>query len=239
MSSQDTITRELALRIGLAARVLPDTDAKSLFNVLSDNLGLPLTENKIAGITLNTFKNAQVSSLSTIDDSLLSQAIHILKTDVETGEPVIPTIQDYQEGDLPGSIRIAFASNDNFHVDGHFGNCNQFMIYQVSATDAQLIGIRTPDEANHPEIEDKNTYRAELIKDCQVLYIASVGGPAAAKIVKIGIHPLKLSSIESIVDVIQQLQAVIAGTPPPWLAKVMGIDANQRFRFEREEEATG
>ena len=113
------------------------------------------------------------------------------------------------------------------------------MIYQVSATDAQLIGIRTPDEANHPEIEDKNTYRAELIKDCQVLYIASVGGPAAAKIVKIGIHPLKLSSIESIVDVIQQLQAVIAGTPPPWLAKVMGIDANQRFRFEREEEATG
>jgi nitrogen fixation protein NifX len=70
-----------------------------------------------------------------------------------------------------------------------------------------------------------------------VLYIASVGGPAAAKIVKLGIHPMKLPGIESIAEIIGQLQTVIAGTPPPWLAKVMGIEANDRFRFERE--ATG
>jgi len=70
-----------------------------------------------------------------------------------------------------------------------------------------------------------------------VLYIASVGGPAAAKIVKLGIHPIKLSAIESISEVIDQLQSVLAGTPPPWLAKVMGIEASNRFRFERE--ATG
>jgi len=30
MSSQDMLSRELALRIGLAARALPDTDAKTL-----------------------------------------------------------------------------------------------------------------------------------------------------------------------------------------------------------------
>ncbi|MFA5919831.1 MAG: dinitrogenase iron-molybdenum cofactor biosynthesis protein, partial [Methylococcaceae bacterium] len=62
-------------------------------------------------------------------------------------------------------------------------------------------------------------------------------GPAAAKIVKLGIHPIKLQGIESITGIINQLQTVIAGTPPPWLAKVMGIEANNRFRFERE--ATG
>jgi hypothetical protein len=48
---------------------------------------------------------------------------------------------------------------------------------------------------------------------------------------------MKLSAIEPIADVIDQLQAVIAGTPPPWLAKAMGIEASDRFRFERE--ATG
>ena len=53
MSSQDTLSRELALRIGLAARALPDTDAKRLFNVLTDCVGLPLTEEKIGGINLH------------------------------------------------------------------------------------------------------------------------------------------------------------------------------------------
>jgi hypothetical protein len=67
--------------------------------------------------------------------------------------------------------------------------------------------------------------------------MASVGGPAAAKIVKLGIHPMKMPGIESIADVIGQLQAVISGTPPPWLAKVMGIETAERFKFERE--ATG
>jgi nitrogen fixation protein NifX len=108
------------------------------------------------------------------------------------------------------------------------------MIYQVSADEARLVDIRDTDIPDGLDVEDKNVFRAELIKDCQVLYIASVGGPAAAKIVKLGIHPMKLPGIESITEIIDQLQTVIAGTPPPWLAKVMGIEANDRFRFERE-----
>ena len=39
MSSQDMLSRELALRIGLAARALPDTDAKRLFTVLTNCIG--------------------------------------------------------------------------------------------------------------------------------------------------------------------------------------------------------
>jgi nitrogen fixation protein NifX len=111
------------------------------------------------------------------------------------------------------------------------------MIYQVSADEARLIEIRSTEIPAGVEVDDKNTYRAELIQDCQVIYMASVGGPAAAKIVKLGIHPMKLSGTEAIDDIIAQLQAVISGTPPPWLAKIMGIDATNRFRFERE--ATG
>ncbi len=102
---------------------------------------------------------------------------------------------------------------------------------------ARLIDIRGTSIPDGLVVDDKNVFRAELIQDCQVLYMASVGGPAAAKIVKLGIHPIKLGSIELIADVINQLQRVIAGTPPPWLAKVMGIEASHRFRFERE--ATG
>lgn len=237
MSSQDTLSRKLALRIGLAARAIPDTDAKRLFKVLTDCVGLPLTEDKIGSINLKTLKTAQDGELSNIDDTVLKQALHILKHDVEIGESQKPETHPYREGDMPGSVRIACASNDTLNVDGHFGSCSQFMIYQVSTDEARLIDIRSADIPAGLEVDDKNVFRAELIQDCQVLYIASVGGPAAAKIVKLGIHPIKLQGVETVAGVISQLQNVIAGTPPPWLAKVMGIDAADRFRFERE--ATG
>jgi nitrogen fixation protein NifX len=237
MSSQDTLSRELALRIGLAARALPDTDARRLFKVLTDCIGLPITEEKIGSLNLKTLKAAQEGELSDIDDALLKKALHILKHDVETVATRKPEIVSLGESDMPGSVRIACASNDAVNVDGHFGSCSQFMVYQVSADETRLIDIRATDIPSGLEVDDKNLYRAELIQDCQVLYMASVGGPAAAKIVKLGIHPIKLPGIESIADIVAQLQTVIAGTPPPWLAKVMGIEASDRFRFERE--ATG
>ncbi|TRW89578.1 nitrogen fixation protein NifX [Candidatus Methylobacter oryzae] len=232
MNSQAALSRELALRIGLAARALPDTDAKRLLSVLTDCIGLPITEEKIAGINLNTLKTAKAGEFIDVDEPLLTHALSILKSGFN-----VPKQQAYVDGDMPGSVRIACASNDGINVDGHFGSCSQFMIYQVSADEARLIDVRTTDIPDDLEIDDKNVFRAELIRDCQVLYIASVGGPAAAKIVKLGIHPIKLPGVDSVNEVIGQLQSVIAGTPPPWLAKVIGIEANDRFRFERE--ATG
>ena len=237
MSSQDMLSRELALRIGLAARTLPDTDAKRLFKVLTNCVGLPITEDKIVSINLQKLKSADDGEFSDIEEGLLKKALHILKHDVEIGVTLKPKVYPYSDGDMPGSVRIACASNDAINVDGHFGSCRQFMIYQVSADEARLIEIRGTEIPAGVEVDDKNTYRAELIQDCQVIYMASVGGPAAAKIVKLGIHPMKLSGTEAIDDIIAQLQAVISGTPPPWLAKIMGIDATNRFRFERE--ATG
>ncbi|MEI7994452.1 MAG: nitrogen fixation protein NifX [Methylococcaceae bacterium] len=237
MSSQDMLSRELALRIGLAARTLPDTDAKRLFKVLTSCVGLPITEAKIGSINLQKLKSAEDGEFSDIDEGLLKKALHILKHDVETGATLKPKVYTYSDGDMPGSVRIACASNDAINVDGHFGSCSQFMIYQVSADEARLIEIRGTEIPAGIEVDDKNAFRAELIKDCQVIYMASVGGPAAAKIVKLGIHPMKLSGTEAIDDIIAQLQAVISGTPPPWLAKIMGIEATNRFRFERE--ATG
>ena len=126
MSSQDTLSRELALRIGLAARALPDTDARRLIKVLTNCVGLSITEDKLGGINLKTLKAAQGGEFSDIDDVLLKKALQILKTDVETGERLKPLVSAYSEGDMPGSVRIACASNDAINVDGHFGSCSQF-----------------------------------------------------------------------------------------------------------------
>lgn len=233
MSGQDILSREVALRIGLAARALPDTDAKRLFKVLTDCVSLPITENKLDSINLKSFKTALYGDFLKTDDVFLRNALHLLKHSTKTVFTQKPDIRDYTEGEMLKSVRIACASNDAITIDGHFGSCTQFLIYQVSAIENRLIDIRTTDIPHGLEVDDKNKYRAELIKDCQVIYVASVGGPAAAKIVKLGIHPMKLASIETIATVIDQLQTVISGTPPPWLAKVMGIEASDRFRFGR------
>ncbi len=239
--SQNALSRELALRIGLAARVLPDTTIQRLMTVLTDALGLPITEEKLSTLNLKTLKTAYNGEFSEIEEALLKKAVHALKhapSEDMTTSPLRTgshSIMSYKEGDLPNSIRIACASNDAQNVDGHFGSCKQFMIYQVSASEARLIDVRDTQRVSEFE-EDKNIFRSELIQDCQVLYLVSVGGPAAAKIIKLGIHPIKLPAVISIADVLAQLQQVLDGAPPPWLAKVMGISAENRVKFVREDE---
>jgi nitrogen fixation protein NifX len=233
MSGQVMLSRELALRIGLTARALPDTNAKRLLSVLTACIGLPITEEKIAGFDLMTLKTRLADEFPDAEDPLLTHALTILKSGLDANSGVWDQ-QAYADGDMAGSVRIACASNDGIHVDGHFGSCRQFMIYQVSADESRLIDIRHAVIPDGQGVEDKNLFRAELLHDCQVLYVTSVGGPAAAKIVKLGIHPMKLPGIETIAETLAQLQTVIAGMPPPWLAKVMGIEANDRFRFKRE-----
>ncbi|MFZ2448916.1 MAG: NifB/NifX family molybdenum-iron cluster-binding protein [Methylovulum miyakonense] len=230
--SQNALSRELALRIALAARALPNTDSKRLLAVLSDCVDAPMTESKIATIALETFRQADGGALAHVDSTVLQQALKILSNTAP--EKILPATQAYQDGDLPNSVRIACASDDAIHVNGHFGACAWFMVYQVNADEARLIDIRTAEIPEGLVVDDKNVYRAEQIQDCKVLYVASVGGPAAAKIVRLGIHPMKLDEVASLAEIISQLQTVMAGSPPPWLAKAMGIDAGERFKFGQE-----
>jgi hypothetical protein len=64
----------------------------------------------------------------------------------------------------------------------------------------------------------------------------SIGGPAAAKVVKNGLHPIKQPQGGDITEIVDNLKQVLNSSPPPWLAKVMGVGAEQRVRFSVEEE---
>jgi hypothetical protein len=101
-------------------------------------------------------------------------------------------------------------------------------VYQVSQAEYRLIDVR--DVGDDEAEEDKNAYRASLILDCQVLFIASVGGPAAAKIIKKGIHPIKQVTVVPTSELLEKLQVALAN-PSPWLGKIMGKDAQARSHF--------
>ena len=235
------IEREAALRIGLAAKVLPGVDARRLLGTLVERLGEPLTEKRLTKITVTDLKTG-LSSLDGEEDGEdadigmepLKLAVRYLWGE-ETGMPYLPEPVAYSEGDMPESIRVAVASNGEEDLDGHFGSCPHFLVYQVSTDEVRLIDIRSAEGADASD--DRNAFRANLCKDCHVMYVQSVGGPAAAKIVRAGIYPMKVPEGGKARDVLANLQTVMAGKPPPWLAKILGVPAEQRTKYAAEDEA--
>ncbi len=235
--SSENITREVALRIGLAARALPDIEPSQLMAVLVKALGMPLSEEKLTRLTVRELQKAADTRFNAIPLPAIKQALDFLwgKAHVEVSDEALPQTQPYSEGEMPGSVRIAIASNNGDQLDGHFGSCGRFLIYQVSPDEARLIEIRST--AQSPDkSDDKNDFRAEQIRDCDVLYVVSIGGPAAAKVVKRDIHPIKIPNGDSARAVADNLSTILARNPPPWLAKVMGKQPEERVMFEREEE---
>ena len=72
--------------------------------------------------------------------------------------------------------------------------------------------------------------------DCAILYVAAIGGSGAARVVASNIHPIKVPQPEAIMDILEKLQDVVKGTPPPWLRKALLKDQERVIDFEDEVE---
>ena len=46
---------------------------------------------------------------------------------------------------------------------------------------------------------------------------------------------MKLSEEGEAREVLAKLQAILGGSPPPWLAKIIGVSARDRIRFDSDE----
>ncbi|MEL7068653.1 MAG: dinitrogenase iron-molybdenum cofactor biosynthesis protein [Cyanobacteria bacterium J06581_3] len=233
------ISNEVALRIALAARALPDVSVGDLIEALQTSLGDELSEESLSYLTVTQLKRA-FGNIYEVDEgewegedatnqeiASLKEAVRILWGEKEECEHPLP-VEPYQEGDMPNSIKIAVASNTEEQLDGHFGSCHRYLIYQLSANELKLIDVRSALEADLSS--DKNKFRIDLIRDCPVVYVASVGGPAAAKIVQANIYPMKVEEGGEIREILKALQQAIATSPPPWLAKLMGVGIDQRVK---------
>jgi nitrogen fixation protein NifX len=235
--SEQTISNEVALRIGLAARELPEVSIIELIEALQDCVGDALSEQALSRVTVTNLKTAfgqtyQVDGeedgedATTADIAALKTAVRILWGD--TGDENLPSIAPDRDGEIPNSIRVAIASNSKEQLDGHFGSCLRYLIYQLSATEIKLIDIRSAIEAELSS--DKNRFRVNLIKDCHVLYVVAIGGPAAAKVTQAYIYPMKKEEGGAARVVLAELQQAIATSPPPWLAKILGVEERERVK---------
>lgn len=233
-ANKPPITREAALRIALAARAMPNASLPALIELLQRRLGDEIDEDKLRQVTVTMLKTGFASADGEEDGEDIGIGLEAMKLAVrilwgETqGDDSLPKIQSYEDGEMPGSVRVAIASDKGDTLSGHFGSCLRFLVYQVSPTETRLVDIRDTMDAEFAP--DKNLWRAQLIGDCHVCYVVSVGGPAAAKVIRADIYPIKVPDGGPAQEILAQFQQAMVNSPPPWLLKILGVAAEKRLK---------
>lgn len=133
-------------------------------------------------------------------------------------------------------MKVAFATQDQQRVDAHFGWAKHLAVYEITPAGYHFVqdfgfGEDLAEDGN----EDKLAPKLAAIGDCAIVYVAAIGGSAAARVVASKIHPIKVNQPEPILDILDKLQGVLQGTPPPWLRKALQKDQPRAHDFEDEE----
>jgi nitrogen fixation protein NifX len=222
------ISEEVALRIGLAAHALKDVSISEMVEALERILGDGVDEESLKKVTVTQLK-ASFGRAPDIDGDEeferdmraedmagFKEAVRFLWGEGAEEEPAVQV-----DGQIHGAphVRVAVASNHGEELDGHFGSATRYLVYDISDTELKLVEARSAAEADLSD--DRNSFRVGLIQDCKIVYVVHAGGPAAAKVIKADIHLISVPEGGSARQILGQLQKVISGSPPPWLAKVL------------------
>ena len=120
---------------------------------------------------------------------------------------------------------VAFASSDGLTIDSHFASAPVFEMYKFTG-DKQGIIHTTFSAEDMYESNDKVDARIKMLHECAIVYCTNIGGPAAARLVQSGIHPLKVPEGTLIVDELNKLNKLLLSKRlPPFLKKKMGVES--------------
>jgi nitrogen fixation protein NifX len=137
-------------------------------------------------------------------------------------------------------MRLAFATHDRTHVDAHFASAKTFLFYDVgpdtySFLEAVQFGTVTQEDGNHDDGEDRLAAKIDALGGTALLFVRAIGGPAAARVVRAKVHPIKLPADEPITAVIDRVRAMLKTNPPPWLRRALKDSEGGDERFIDED----
>lgn len=160
-------------------------------------------------------------------------------------------------------IRVAFASTDNQHVNTHFGAAEKFVIYEVSAGRADLIGVGefkaavmkgenkdralpngtrivpgeemrpTPAELEKPP-EDKVLAKLVFLSGCAAVYAASIGNSSIKRLMGADIQPVIVGHGQDIVELLNEVSLALASGGLSWVTRALS-KAKSGDRFDAME----
>ncbi|NEP86584.1 MAG: nitrogen fixation protein NifX [Okeania sp. SIO2C2] len=124
-------------------------------------------------------------------------------------------------------MKVAFATTDLVHIDGHFGSSKQMALYEVDdkgyeALEPLTFGGNLEQDAPKQDKLEKLHAKVEALLDCTIVYVLEIGGPAAGRLINKKVTPMKSKSPEDkITDLLDRLVETLKGSPPPWLRKAL------------------
>jgi len=129
-------------------------------------------------------------------------------------------------------MKVAFATKDMESINAHFGGAKEFVVYDVSKDGYKLSGVIKTDTSSLNG-DDKTDFKVKALQGINIMYCESIGGTAAAKVIRGGINPMKVQEPRKIEDVVKELISMINDNPPPWVKKIMNIVTEEDPRLAR------
>ena len=134
-------------------------------------------------------------------------------------------------------MKVAFTTQDNVHINAHFGWAKKIDVYEVTPDGYEFLNTLTFEgDLKEDGNEDKLEPKLKALAGCTIVYVASIGGSAAARVINRRITPIKAQSEEDkISDVLEKFVKTLNGNPPPWLRKVLKQEQPKKFEEIEEE----
>jgi nitrogen fixation protein NifX len=119
-------------------------------------------------------------------------------------------------------LNIAFATDNQTHLNEHFGSCQKFTIYSLSPDSyehLQTIDFMACEGHNQQKIND----RLAALQDCFAVYCLACGNPVRQQLMANGIRVVIHPQPELIENIIPQIQA-------SWPGKIASRQQRQTSR---------
>ncbi len=133
---------------------------------------------------------------------------------------------------MENAMKVAFATKDMEEINAHFGGAREFVVYNVSKEGFSLCEVIKTD-ASRMEEDGKTEERVRALSGINIVYCESIGGTAAAKVIRAGIHPMKVNEPTPIKEVLGNLVRMLNGNPPPWVKRIICMQTEHDVRQER------
>lgn len=135
-------------------------------------------------------------------------------------------------GTMDNAMKVAFATKDMEEINAHFGGAREFVVYNVSKDGFFLSGVIKTDTSELKD-DDITDFRVRALKGINIMYCESIGGTAAAKVIRAGINPMKVNEPTLIEDVLKSLVKMINTNPPPWIKQIINMKTEHDVRQDR------
>lgn len=109
-------------------------------------------------------------------------------------------------------LRIAVASRDGARVDQHFGQAEDFLVYEVNEMGPALIEKRSVAEHARGDEDTRDTI-CRMLADCPVLLVAKIGPNPQEKLAGVGIEASDLHVGKAVEDALVEVFAAKTAAP--------------------------